>query len=228
MQMGPAVQHALSTERPSGAGSCQFRNEMHTTSPPILTGHSSAGDLPRGRLPPTTSPGACATGNRIRKHSHAVAMTSRPHLSRSDSPEGTERLVPVLDNPDGPGVRGFTGWRSPFPPSGAPDARASLQGMACPTGASTGAMTGSAVSIGSFPPSSTVQRYVFQLFPLGEELDLTAGAARKRRPDAMEGQVPAGDELIGQHTRWGAGLHAPVDLSWSLCAEQLSVRGDFV
>jgi Raf kinase inhibitor-like YbhB/YbcL family protein len=124
-----------------------------------------------------------------------------PPLSWGSTPDGTESLALIADDPDAPGGM-FVHWVIYNLP---PDTRRLPEDVPnrdmLPNGAAQGVNgAGSVGYVGPCPPSGT-HRYFFRVYALDTELDLGGGATKEALLDAMEGHVLAEGHLLGTYRR---------------------------
>ena len=129
-----------------------------------------------------------------------------PSLEWAPTPEGTESLTLIVDDPDAPGQT-FTHWvlvdlpgdttrlprgvdagaafadAAPTPTEGTNDFGDVGYGGPCP------------------PPGDGEHRYFFRLYALDAPLDLETGASKAQVTDAMDGHVLDETDLIGTYER---------------------------
>jgi Raf kinase inhibitor-like YbhB/YbcL family protein len=118
-----------------------------------------------------------------------------PPLRWTNVPEGTRSLALIVDDPDAPGGV-FTHWLA----WGLDSAAEGLgEGEPAPTEGKNGFGTGG--YRGPCPPPGLVHRYVFRLYALDADLELTAGAAKAELERAIEGHVLTIAELVGTYKR---------------------------
>jgi Raf kinase inhibitor-like YbhB/YbcL family protein len=119
-----------------------------------------------------------------------------PPLGWDDVPAEARELALIVDDPDAPG-RVFTHWLAW---GIAPDSRGLGEGEAAlREGRNDFGATGYR---GPCPPvGHGAHRYVFTLYALADELELTGGSSRRDLERALEGRVLATTELLGTYER---------------------------
>jgi Raf kinase inhibitor-like YbhB/YbcL family protein len=119
-----------------------------------------------------------------------------PPLAWADAPAGTAALALLVDDPDAPGGT-FTHWLA-----WGLDASAGehAEGSRAPVEGKNG--FGSTGYRGPCPPRGDgPHRYVFRLFALDSELELSDGADKKAFQEALQGRVLGTAELVGSYAR---------------------------
>jgi Raf kinase inhibitor-like YbhB/YbcL family protein len=160
---------------------------------------------------------AFASGARLPQRFTADGIGVSPPLIWGDVPAGTRSLVLIVEDPDAPAPRPLV---HAIVAGIAPDTRQFAEGTIAPDG--TGDAASGDVGRNSYfvegwlppdPPSGHGEHdYAFQLFALGEELDLDANPGRSALVAAMAGKVIGLGLLIGTYSR---GEGAPVAASQS-------------
>jgi hypothetical protein len=125
-----------------------------------------------------------------------------PQLAWSDSPEGTQAVVLVMDDPDAPGGT-FTHWLlydlSPetvnLPENVETGERPGVGGV---QGTNDGNRLG---YTGPCPPPGQTHNYAFTVYALDSETGLDPGASAAQVHGAIEGHVVAQGELTGAFGR---------------------------
>ena len=119
-----------------------------------------------------------------------------PPLRWSNVPEGTRSLALVVDDPDAPGGV-FTHWLAWGLD---PGAEGLVEGESAPReGQNDFGMSGYRGPCP--PPGRGRHRYVFRLYALDAEPELTAGADKHELEQAIEGHVLTMAELVGSYER---------------------------
>jgi Raf kinase inhibitor-like YbhB/YbcL family protein len=136
---------------------------------------------------------------------HAQAIPSRyscegedvsPPLRWSNVPEGTRSLALIVDDPDAPGGV-FTHWLA----WGLDPAAEGLgEGEAAPREGRNDFGT-SGYRGPCPPPGHGRHHYVFRVYGLDTQLELSAGAAKAELEQAIEGHVLTTAELVGTYER---------------------------
>ena len=119
-----------------------------------------------------------------------------PPLRWSNLPEGTRSLALVVDDPDAPGgvFTHWVAWGLDPGAEGLGEAQSvSREGR---NGFGTTGYRGPCP-----PPGHGRHRYVFRLYALDSEPELTAGAAKTELERAIEGHVLTTAELVGTYER---------------------------
>jgi hypothetical protein len=128
-----------------------------------------------------------------------------PPLSWTAPPDGTERLVLVVDDPDAPGPGSFTHWVVfNLPPTVTELPRAvdiGALGHDGPTPAEGTNSFGDEGYGGPCPPPGEQHRYIFSVYALDTTLDLAAGVGPMAVVGSMMGHVQAQTELVGTYRR---------------------------
>ena len=136
-----------------------------------------------------------------------------PPLSWTDVPEHTRSLALICDDPDAPSpkrpaAQPWVHWvifNIPANASGLPSGMS--RGLEPPEipGAKQGVNSWPSDNVGyrgpAPPPGSGPHRYIFKLYALDVELDLKAGASKKKVLEAMAGHVLAESQLTGVYER---------------------------
>jgi Raf kinase inhibitor-like YbhB/YbcL family protein len=124
-----------------------------------------------------------------------------PPLAWSGTPEGTQSLALIVDDPDAPGGD-WVHWIVYNLPAEATNLAEGIQSDGDLPGDAVQGVNGWSASKydGPQPPSGT-HRYVFKLYALDMVLNLKPGAAKADLLKAMEGHVLARGQLIGKYTR---------------------------
>jgi Raf kinase inhibitor-like YbhB/YbcL family protein len=125
-----------------------------------------------------------------------------PPLKWSNLPQGTKSAALICDDPDAPlgtwvhwVVYGIPATVTELP-EGVPAAET------IPNGARQGTNDFKRVGYGGpCPPKGRPHRYVFQLYALDAELQLSPGATKKDLVNAMKGHILAEGRLIGTYER---------------------------
>lgn len=119
-----------------------------------------------------------------------------PPLSISDIPEEAESLAIVVEDPDAPTGR-FVHWTvwniSP--------ASLEIEEDSIPEGAVEGTTDFSEIGYGGPCPPNGEHRYLFKVYALGSELDLSKGADTDMVDNAIQHHVIAEAELIGRYAK---------------------------
>jgi Raf kinase inhibitor-like YbhB/YbcL family protein len=120
-----------------------------------------------------------------------------PPLSVNSTPEGTQSLVLIVDDPDAPaGV-----WNHWLVWNISP-AALEIGEDSVPAGAVEGTNDfGNVAWGGPCPPPGLPHRYFFRVYALDICLDLESGARRGEVEKAMEGHVLAQAQLVGRYGR---------------------------
>jgi Raf kinase inhibitor-like YbhB/YbcL family protein len=126
-----------------------------------------------------------------------------PALRWDEPPDGTQRLVLIVDDPDAPG-KTFVHWVLYDLPA---DIRELPEAMPPDPILLTGGVQGKSDFDrygygGPCPPRGT-HRYVFKLYAIDTVLDLPPGASKAEVVEAMQGHILAGAELVGKYRRKG-------------------------
>lgn len=118
-----------------------------------------------------------------------------PELHWTRPPAGTQRLALIMDDPDAPGGV-FTHWvLANIPGEARQLAEALARTATLPNGARQGVPY-----FGPCPPPGPAHRYIFRLYALDAELNLSGGASRALVEAAMRGHILATAQLIGLYT----------------------------
>jgi hypothetical protein len=129
-----------------------------------------------------------------------------PSLEWTDVPDGTERLVLLVDDPDAPGQT-FTHWvlfNLPGDPTRLPrgvDVSAEFSGQQPPPQEGTNDFGDVGYGGPCPPPGDGAHRYSFRLYALDTALDLERGASKAEVTAAMNGHVLDETELVGTYER---------------------------
>lgn len=132
-----------------------------------------------------------------------------PPLEWAASPDGTESLVLIVDDPDAPVPSAFTHWvLFNLPPDAeelprnyrTEDPHPAADGLEPHAGRNDFGDVGYG---GPCPPTGETHRYVFTLYALDTTLDLDPGVQLQAVTDAMEGHVLAEAEHVGTYRRPG-------------------------
>lgn len=124
-----------------------------------------------------------------------------PPLDWSGTPDGTESIALIVDDPDAPGGTWVHWLLYNIPadqnslPAGIP-ARPELD-----NGSRHGENSWGRTDYGGPCPPSGTHRYFFKLYALDQRLDLTPGASKAELIEAMEGHILAQAEAFGTYTR---------------------------
>jgi Raf kinase inhibitor-like YbhB/YbcL family protein len=126
-----------------------------------------------------------------------------PPLRWSSPPNGTQRLVLIVDDPDAPS-KTFVHWVLYDLPA---DTRELPEAMPPDPILLAGGVQGKSDFdrygySGPCPPRGT-HRYVFKLYAIDTVLDLPPGASKAEVVEAMQGHVLAGAELVGKYQKEG-------------------------
>jgi len=131
-----------------------------------------------------------------------------PPLSWTGVPAGTKSLALIVDDPDAPsGV--FVHWLVygiPSGTSGLEEGRPATETLA--GGIRQGRNGFGELGYGGPQPPSGTHRYVFHLFALDQEPDLSSGVSRRQVDGALKGHVLAEAQLVGKYTHHQPGSQA--------------------
>lgn len=129
------------------------------------------------------------------------AQNVSPPLRWSGTPQGTQSIALIADDPDAP--RGtFTHWiafnidasRSELP-------EGTGQTAGGPAGTLGENSFGNLGYGGPCPPRGSSHRYFFKLYALDSQLDLEQGANKAKVEQAMQGHILGQGQLMGKYTR---------------------------
>ena len=129
-----------------------------------------------------------------------------PSLEWAHTPEGTESLTLIVDDPDAPGQT-FTHWvlvdlpgNATHLPRGVDAGAAFADAAPTPT---EGTNDFGDVGYGGPcpPPGDGEHRYFFRLYALDTPFDLETGASKAQVTDAMDGHVLEETDLMGTYER---------------------------
>ena len=159
---------------------------------------SSPGGEQEGELqmPITISSSAFSEGDEIPRKHTCDGEDLSPPLYWSGSPDGTQSLVLITDDPDAPGGT-FVHWVLYNIP---PNTTLLAEGV---SGVGTQGVNGFGRSGygGPCPPKGPAHRYFFKLYALDTSLDLQSSAGKAEVEMAMQGHVLAQGQLVGTYKR---------------------------
>jgi Raf kinase inhibitor-like YbhB/YbcL family protein len=125
-----------------------------------------------------------------------------PPLKWSNLPQGTKSVALICDDPDAP-LGTWVHWvvyGIPATVTELPEGVPAVETI--PNGARQGTNDFKRVGYGGpCPPKGRPHRYVFQLYALDAELQLSPGATKKDLVNAMKGHILAEGRLIGTYER---------------------------
>ena len=125
-----------------------------------------------------------------------------PGLSWSDSPEGTDSFVLLVDDPDAPG-KTFTHWvlfNLPATVTGLEEGLSAVELLK--KGASQGKNDFGQLGYGGpCPPPGKPHRYRFHLYALNTILDIPSGISNSTIQGAIKGHVLGEAEITGLYRR---------------------------
>ena len=123
-----------------------------------------------------------------------------PPLRISGTPEGTQSIAIIADDPDAPGGT----WVHWVAYGITPDTGELAEGYATslPGGARHGTNDfGKRAYGGPCPPSGSAHRYFFKVYAVDREVGLKAGATKADLLVEMEGKILASGQLVGTYQR---------------------------
>ncbi len=147
-------------------------------------------------MPTTITSPAFSDGDEIPRRHTCDGEDLSPPLTWSDTPNGTQSLVMIADDPDAP-VGTFVHWvlyNVPLNTTSLPE------GV---SGVGTQGVNGFGRSGygGPCPPKGPAHRYFFKIYALDKSLNLQSGATKAEVEMAMQGHVLAQGELVGTYKR---------------------------
>ena len=125
-----------------------------------------------------------------------------PALTWSEPPAGTQSFALIADDPDAP-VGTWVHWVAYDLPAGAHQLSEGVaKAEEVPGGGRQGVNDFGNIGYGGpCPPAGNAHRYFFKLYALKAKLNLKAGASKKQVEQAMQGQVLAEVQLVGNYKR---------------------------
>ncbi len=125
-----------------------------------------------------------------------------PPLVWDETPQNTQSLALIVDDPDAPGGV-FTHWVLYNLPAGIHELEEGPpSGERLENGAIQGKNDFGSIGYGGpCPPHGPAHQYRFTIYTLDKSLDLKPGASKKQLLDAIRGHILAQGQLIGRYQR---------------------------
>jgi len=124
-----------------------------------------------------------------------------PPLQWDAVPEGTRSIALICDDPDAP-MGTWVHWVLFNLPSDAKELAENIPTEeTLPNGAKQGVNDFGRIGYGGPCPPGGTHRYFFKIYALDTEVDLQAGADKRRLLKTMEGHILGQDQLIGKYKR---------------------------
>lgn len=149
-----------------------------------------------GQMPMTISSTAFSEGDEIPRRHTCDGEDLSPPLTWSGTPNGTQSLVMITDDPDAPSGT-FVHWVLYNIP---PDTSSLSEGV---RGIGTQGVNGFGKSGygGPCPPKGPAHRYFFKIYALDTSLNLQSGAKKAEVEKDMQDHVLAQGQLMGTYKR---------------------------